>query len=50
MPEGVPAMNDMELGQALAAGDTKALEELYDRYGSLAYSVSLRILGDPGKA
>ena len=50
MPDGVLAMNDMELGQALAAGDTKALEELYDRYGSLAYSVSLRILGDPGKA
>ena len=43
-------MNDTQLGAALAAGDTTALEELYDRYGSLAYSVSVRILGDPGKA
>jgi len=50
MPDGASVLNDMELGQALAAGDTTALEELYDRYGSLAYSVSLRILGDPGKA
>lgn len=50
MPEGGSALTDQQLGRALAAGDTTALEELYDRYGSLAYSVSVRILGDPGKA
>ena len=43
-------MTDVELGEQLAAGSTEALEVLYDRYGTLAYSVSIRILGDPGKA
>src|SRR4030095_14575214 len=28
----------------VSEGDTNALAELYDRYGSLAYSVALRIL------
>lgn len=42
--------SDLELAQALAAGDVDALARLYDRYGALAYSVSLRILGDPGRA
>lgn len=42
--------SDVELAHALAAGDTAALAQLYDRYGPLAYSVSVRILGDPGKA
>src|SRR5437899_10816310 len=41
---------DVELAAALAAGDVDALARLYDRYGPLAYSVSVRILGDPGKA
>jgi len=43
-------LSDVELAERLAAGDTQALEQLYDRYGSLAYSVSVRVLGDPGKA
>src|ERR1700704_2296596 len=42
--------SDLELGAALAAGEVDALAQLYDRYGALAYSVSVRILGDPGKA
>jgi len=29
----------------MAAGDTAALEELYDRYGDLLYSLALRIVG-----
>jgi len=41
---------DVELAAALAAGDVDALARLYDRYGPLAYSVSVRILGDPGRA
>jgi RNA polymerase sigma-70 factor, ECF subfamily len=46
----VEGSSDVELAEALAAGDVAALAQLYDRYGSLAYSVSIRILGDPGKA
>ncbi len=43
-------LTDTELAAQLATGDTQALELLYERYGSLAYSVSVRVLGDPGKA
>jgi RNA polymerase sigma-70 factor (ECF subfamily) len=42
--------SDLELAEALATGEVDALARLYDRYGALAYSVSVRILGDPGKA
>jgi RNA polymerase sigma-70 factor, ECF subfamily len=41
---------DPELAAALAAGEVEALGVLYDRYGALAYSVALRVLGDPGRA
>ena len=34
----------------MAARDPSALSELYDRYGSLAYGVALRVLGDSGRA
>ncbi|HET7466778.1 MAG TPA: sigma-70 family RNA polymerase sigma factor [Candidatus Dormibacteraeota bacterium] len=34
----------------MAARDPDALGELFDRYGSLAYGVALRVLGDPGRA
>jgi RNA polymerase sigma-70 factor (ECF subfamily) len=43
-------LTDLQLGEQLAAGKKEALEQLYDRYGTLAYSVALRLLGDPGKA
>ena len=42
--------SDAELASALAAHDERALAELFDRYGALAYGVALRILGDPGRA
>ena len=42
--------SDLELAAALTAGDIAALDTLYARYGSLAYSLALRILGDPGRA
>lgn len=44
------ASSDEELGQALAGADIDALALVYDRYGSIAYSVAVRILGDPGLA
>ncbi|MEX2446606.1 MAG: sigma-70 family RNA polymerase sigma factor [Dehalococcoidia bacterium] len=44
-PSGEP--EDVELVAALADEDIRALEQLYDRYSTLAYSVSLRVLRDP---
>lgn len=41
---------DAELVARLVAGDSAALEELYDRYGRPAYSLARRIIGDPGLA
>lgn len=41
-----PAASDTEIGRALAAADVDALAIIYDRYGALAYSVAVRILGD----
>jgi RNA polymerase sigma-70 factor (ECF subfamily) len=41
---------DPDLVAQLAAGSQEALAELYDRYGGLAYSVALRVLGDRGRA
>ncbi len=41
---------DPDLVIQLAAGSQEALAALYDRYGRVAYSVALRILGDPGRA
>jgi RNA polymerase sigma-70 factor (ECF subfamily) len=37
---------DEELVAQLSRQDVEAFEALYDRYGNLVYSVSLRILGD----
>ena len=34
----------------MAARDTSALAELFDRYGAIAYGVALRVLRDPGRA
>ncbi len=48
--EALGGLSDAELGEQLVSGDVRALELLYDRYGTLAYSVSIRVLGDPGKA
>jgi len=43
-------LSDPELVSALAAGDLDAMDFLYRRYSTLAYSLALRILGDPGRA
>ena len=42
--------SDADLAVALAAARQDALAALYDRYGRLAYSVALKVLGDPGRA
>jgi RNA polymerase sigma-70 factor (ECF subfamily) len=39
-------LRDEELMDRLAGHDLTAFEALYDRYGDLVYSVSLRIVGD----
>jgi RNA polymerase sigma-70 factor, ECF subfamily len=46
---GSPA-NDEVLFQRVAANDQNAMTEFFDRYGSLVYSVALRILKDTGQA
>jgi len=47
-------MNDPDRDRAcierLRAGDTRALEDLYDRYGDLLYSMVVRILGRAAEA
>jgi RNA polymerase sigma-70 factor (ECF subfamily) len=48
--EVLAGLSDPDLATRMAAGDTDALGELYDRYGPLAYSVALRVLGDPGRS
>jgi RNA polymerase sigma-70 factor, ECF subfamily len=51
MGTGSPGgLTDIQLGEQLAARNIQALEQLYDRYGTLSYSVALRLLGDPAKA
>src|SRR5579864_5127069 len=42
--------SDEAILAALAQRDLNALEELYDRYGKIAYSLAYRIVGDRGTA
>jgi RNA polymerase sigma-70 factor, ECF subfamily len=46
----VTVASDLDLVTGLKARDTTALEQLYDRYGGLAFSVAMRVLGDSGRA
>ena len=41
-----PDCPDHELVDAIARRDARALEALYERYGDLVYSVTLKVLGD----
>src|SRR4029079_14479282 len=41
---------DREVLERVAAGDLNALENLYDKYRTMAYSIALRTPGDPGTA
>jgi RNA polymerase sigma-70 factor (ECF subfamily) len=42
--------SDPELAAALVAGEIDAVDALFTRYGRVAYSLAIRILGDPGRA
>jgi RNA polymerase sigma factor (sigma-70 family) len=44
------AESDEELLAAIARGDERALGELYDRFGSVAYRLAVRVLRDPALA
>src|SRR4029079_6542531 len=46
----VGADPDRSLMERLAAGDAEALDGLFERYGAMAYSVALRITGEPAAA
>lgn len=41
---------DALLVSAICSGDEQAMEQLYERYSAIVYSVALRILGDTGAA
>ncbi|MFL5680598.1 MAG: RNA polymerase sigma factor [Chloroflexota bacterium] len=41
---------DRDVLARVASGEVNALEELYDRYRTMAYSIALRITGDAGAA
>jgi len=43
-------LSDTRLAAALAAGDVDAVDVRYRRYGGDAFSLAVRILGDPGRA
>lgn len=43
-------IGDDELVRALARGEWSALALLYDRYAHLAYSLAMRMVGDPDRA
>ena len=43
-------LSDAELVAGLVAGEVDAIRLLYQRYGTLAYSLAFRILGDHGRA
>ena len=44
------AESDEELLAAIARGDERALGELYDRFGGVAYRLAVRVLRDPALA
>jgi RNA polymerase sigma-70 factor (ECF subfamily) len=47
---GATPANDASLMDRVLASDQDAMAEIFDRYGSLVYSVALRVLKDPGQA
>jgi RNA polymerase sigma-70 factor, ECF subfamily len=44
-----PASDELLLNR-VRANDQRAMRDLFDRYGSMVYSVALRVLKDPGHA
>lgn len=50
MGDTAEELSDAQLATGLAAGQVEAIRALHQRYGTLAYSLAVRILGDPGRA
>jgi hypothetical protein len=50
MHEDLTLLDDMELTERVAAGDQAAIGVLYDRYATPAFSLALRLAGDPQRA
>jgi RNA polymerase sigma-70 factor, ECF subfamily len=48
--DGAAAMSDGALVERVRAKDQSAMAGVFDRYGSMIYSVALRVLGDSGQA
>lgn len=49
-PSAVEQLSDEVLAAQVARGESRALEILYDRYGSLVLGISLKIVGDRAAA
>jgi len=47
---GIPPIQDGHLLDRVQARDQMAMTDLFDRYGSMVYSVALRVLKDPALA
>lgn len=47
---GATPASDVSLMSRVLANDQNAIAEIFDRYGSLVYSIALRILKDPPQA
>ncbi|MEM6425944.1 MAG: sigma factor, partial [Cyanobacteria bacterium P01_D01_bin.128] len=45
-----PNASDIELIESLRSGNPDALAGIYDRYGSLVYTIALKILKYPAEA
>jgi len=45
-----PGADDRAIMAAVAAGELGALDRLYEQHGAMAYSIALRITGDPATA
>jgi len=45
-----PAEVERSIISGIRSGREEAMEQLYDRYSSIVYSVALRVLGDTGRA
>lgn len=48
--ENMDAADDMGLLTRIRSGDQEAMSALFDRYGTMVYSVALRVLRDRGEA
>lgn len=50
MEEDFSTMDDTQLTARVAAGDERAIAVLYDRYSTPAFSLALKLAGDPQRA